>query len=66
MLSINGKSSEKSPVTSSVPQGSVLGTTLFIYFINNLPDEIKCNLKIFADDTKAYSVINSVQDQIFQ
>ena len=65
-VSINGKSSEKSPVTSGVPQGSVLGPTLFIYFINDLPDEVKCNLKIFADDTKAYSVINSVQDQIFQ
>tara|TARA_B110001454_G_scaffold210883_1_gene225906 strand:- start:49 stop:1224 length:1176 start_codon:yes stop_codon:yes gene_type:complete len=64
-VSINGKSSEKSPVTSGVPQGSVLGPTLFIYFINDLPEKVKCNLKIFADDTKAYREINSIEDQIF-
>ena len=64
-VSINGKSSEKSPVTSGVPQGSVLGPTLFIYFINDLPDKVKCNLKIFADDTKAYREINSFEDKLF-
>ena len=38
-------------VTSDVPQGSVLGPTLFIYFINDTPDVLKCFVKIFADDT---------------
>ena len=63
-VSINGKSSERAPVTSGVPQGSVLGPTLFIYFINDLPEEVKCNLKIFADDTKAYTQINSTEDKL--
>lgn len=62
-VNVNGQSSDKVPVTSGVPQGSVLGPTLFIYFINDLPDGAESFIKIFADDTKAYSPINSHEDQ---
>ena len=63
-VSINGTKSERVPVTSGVPQGSVLGPTLFIYFINDLPSVTQCRNKIFADDTKPYQAIKSVSDQI--
>ena len=61
-VSINGVTSEKGLVTSGVPQGSVLGPTLFIYFINDLPSVTSCPNKIFADDTKAHKDIKNDDD----
>ena len=52
-VNINDKSSARVNVSSGMPQGSVLGPTLFIYFINDLAKCTNCTLKIFADDTKA-------------
>jgi len=56
--------SDVSDVTSGVPQGSVLGPTLFIYYINDMPDVLDCLIKIFADDTKIYSTVNNVSDAL--
>ena len=51
--------SSKLKVTSGVPQGSVLRPTLFIYFINDLPNVVNDTpIKIFADDTKIYHGVN--------
>ena len=62
-VKVNNSESQERPVTSGVPQGSVLGPTLFIFFINDLPSISTVPTKIFADDTKAYSRIQNQQDQ---
>jgi len=62
-VKVNNSESQEKPVTSGVPQGSVLGPTLFIFFINDLPSISTVQTKIFADDTKAYSRIENQQDQ---
>ena len=61
---INGISSRWSPVKSGVPQGTVLGPTLFLLFINDMPDTISSNIKLFADDCVIYRTISSVSDHL--
>ena len=60
---VNGSKSSWEKVNSGVPQGSVLGPVLFLIYINDLPDAMDCILRLFADDTKLYSIIKNPSDE---
>ena len=51
---LNRQTSSWELVKSGVPQGSVLGPLFFFIYINDLPDNLESNCKIFADDTSLF------------
>ena len=59
---LDGKSSQEYPVNAGIPQGSVLGLTLFLLYINELPDDVICNIAIYANDTTLYSKCGQASD----
>ena len=61
---IEGKKSKTAPVTSGIPQGSVLGPLLFLIYVNDLPDMLDSNIQLFADDTKIFRTIQSQSDAL--
>ena len=55
---LNGKTSSWSPLEAGVPQGSVLGPLLFLVYINDITDGLKSEVRIFADDTSLFVVVD--------
>ena len=59
---LDGKFSQEYPVNAGVPQGSILGPTLFLLYISYFPDDAICNIAIYADDTTLYSKCDQACD----
>ena len=59
---LDGKSSQEYTVNAGVLQGSILDPTLFLLHINDLPDDVICNIAIYADDTTLYSKCDQASD----
>ena len=62
VVKVNGEESFPAPVISGIPQGSVLGPLLFVIYINDLPETVKSQVFLFADDTKVFKQIKSLED----
>ena len=61
---VSGEHSTWAKVDSGVPQGTVLGPLLFLAYINDLPNNINSNVRLFADDCVLYSEIQNEFDHI--
>ncbi len=62
-VAVGGEESTWCPVTSGVPQGSVMGPVLFLLFINDITEDITSSIRLFADDSIIYRNIKSPEDQ---
>ena len=59
---VRGEYSELVDVISGVPQGSALGPILFLIYVNDIPEMVNCSIKMFADDTKLFRTVKSIDD----
>ena len=54
---LNDRSSSWKEIAAGVPQESVLGPLFFLIYINDLCDDLSCNVKLFADDTSLFTLV---------
>ena len=56
---LNGQCSKWDTIYAGVPQGSVLGLLLFLIYINDITHNVKCGIKLFADDTSLFTTVQN-------
>ena len=61
---VNGVKSDRAPVVSGVPQGTVLGPLLFSLHINDITADIESEIRLFADDCVCYREIKDKEDTL--
>ena len=59
---LNGQDSSWADVKADIPQGSILGPLLLLIYINDMPNGLNSNVKLFADDTSLFSVVHNITD----
>ena len=57
---LNGQNSHCELIKAGIPQGSILGPLLFLIYINDLPNNLISNVKLFADDISVFSTVNDI------
>ena len=62
---LNGQSSNWGDISAGVPQGSILGPLLFLVYINDLAIGLKCNVKLFADDTSFFTMVYRRRHRVY-
>ena len=59
---LDGKLSQEYPVNAGIPQGSIVALTLFRLYINDLPDDVICDIAIYSHDTTLDSKCDQASD----